>query len=119
RGAAIPCAERPARRPARNARRRLAHRPSASWYKREETGDVSRFPQDLNAMNARYGAVRRRRRTVVNLRTPLRMSLVALVIAALLAVPALAVELETAQSVRSTQGRSEEHTSEFQSRENL
>src|SRR5690606_19721304 len=57
-----------------------------------------------NAMNARYGAVRRRRRTVVNLRTPLRMSLVALVIAALLAVPALALELETAQSVRSTQG---------------
>jgi Gamma-glutamyltransferase len=40
----------------------------------------------------------------VNLRTPLRMSLAALVIAALLAVPALAVELETAQSVRSTQG---------------
>ena len=40
----------------------------------------------------------------MNLRTPLRMSLVALVIAALLAVPALAVELETAQSVRSTQG---------------
>src|SRR5690606_19695020 len=96
RGAAIPCAERPARRPARNARRRLAHRPSASWYKREETGDVSRFPQDLNAMNARYGAVRRRRRTFVNLRTPLRMSLVALVIAALLAVPALALEVEAA-----------------------
>ena len=40
----------------------------------------------------------------MNLRTPLRMSLVALVIAALLAVPALALELETAQSVRSTQG---------------